>query len=58
MMLSLFARDDYAALGLAALLDIERIPYRRIHSLSEHDQPLLVVEGDDLSNVEIGRAHV
>lgn len=48
-MLSLFARDEYAALGLAAVLDIERIPYRRIARLAEHDQPLLVVVGGGLS---------
>ena len=48
-MLSLFARDEYAALGLAAVLDIERIPYRRIARLSEHDRPLLVVVGEGLS---------
>lgn len=48
-MISLFGRDEYALLGLATLLDIERIPYRRIASLAQHDQPLLVVSGGDLS---------
>ncbi len=48
-MLSLFAHDDYAALGLGAMLDIERIPYRRIGRLSAHDQALLVAVGDGLS---------
>jgi peptidoglycan/xylan/chitin deacetylase (PgdA/CDA1 family) len=51
-MLSLFTRDDYAALGLTALLDIERIPHRRIDRLAEHDQPLLLVMGSDLSAAE------
>src|SRR5262245_15622288 len=48
-MISLFGRDEYALLGLASLLDIERIPYRRIANLTQHDQPLLVVSGGDLS---------
>jgi peptidoglycan/xylan/chitin deacetylase (PgdA/CDA1 family) len=49
MMLSLFAPDDYAGLGLATVLDIERIPYRRIARVSAHDQPLLVAVGPGLS---------
>jgi peptidoglycan/xylan/chitin deacetylase (PgdA/CDA1 family) len=48
-MLSLYTRDDYAALGLEMLLDIERIPFRRIRDLAEHDQPLLIALGSDLS---------
>src|SRR5215468_11619106 len=48
-MISLYSRDDFAALGLAALLDIERIPYRRIERLAEHDQPLLIALGADLT---------
>lgn len=47
-MISLFSRDDYAALGLATVLDIERIPYRRIARIEEHDQPLLVAVGGEL----------
>ncbi len=54
-MIDLFGRDEYALLGLASLLDIERIPYRRIASLWEHDQPLLVVSGGDLSAGESAR---
>jgi peptidoglycan/xylan/chitin deacetylase (PgdA/CDA1 family) len=51
-MLSLFTRDDYAALGLTALLDIERIPYQRIRRLADHDRTLLVALGADLSAAE------
>jgi peptidoglycan/xylan/chitin deacetylase (PgdA/CDA1 family) len=48
-MISIFSHDEFAALGLATALDIERIPYRRIRRLAEHDHPLLVVLGGDLS---------
>jgi hypothetical protein len=48
-MISLFSRDDYAALGLATVLDIERIPYRRIERLEQHDRTLLVALGGGLS---------
>jgi hypothetical protein len=51
-MLSLYTRDDYGALGLEMLLEIERIPFRRIRDLAEHDQPLLIALGGDLSAAE------
>ena len=51
-MIALFGRDDYAALGIASILDIEKIPYRRISTLAEHDQDLLVAVGTDLSAEE------
>src|SRR5262249_40371179 len=51
-MISLYTHDDYAALGLAALLDIERIPYRRIPRLAEPAQPWLTALGRALSAAE------
>jgi len=51
-MIALFGRDDYSALGIASILDIEKIPYRRISTLAEHDQDLLVAVGTDLSAEE------
>jgi hypothetical protein len=51
-MLSLYTRDDYGALGLEMLLEIERIPFRRIRDLAAHDQPLLIALGGDLSAAE------
>lgn len=53
-MLSLYTRDEYAAFGLAALCDIERIPWRRVRRLDEA-APLLVVAGADLSAGEVAQ---
>ena len=52
-MISLFSHDDFAALGLATALDIERIPYRRIRRLAESDPTLLIALGGDLSADDI-----
>jgi peptidoglycan/xylan/chitin deacetylase (PgdA/CDA1 family) len=52
-MIELFARDEYSALGIAAILDLERIPHRRIAALEEGGQGLLVVVAHDLSASEI-----
>jgi peptidoglycan/xylan/chitin deacetylase (PgdA/CDA1 family) len=46
--IDLLARDDVAALGLAAIFDLEKIPFRRIAALEEASASLLVVAADDL----------
>lgn len=51
-MLTLLARDDYAALGLATLLDTERIAYRRVDALGADDGGVVVAVGADLTREE------
>ena len=51
-MIDLFAHDELAALGLQAILDLERIPYRRIGTPEESSASLLVVAGDGLTTSE------
>lgn len=51
-MIDLFAHDELAALGLQAILDLERIPYRRIGMPEEASASLLVVAGDGLTTSE------
>ena len=51
-MIDLFAHDELAALGLQAILDLERIPYRRIATPEETSASLLVVAGEGLTTSE------
>ncbi len=52
-MIDLLAQDEIAALGLQAILDLEKIPYRRIASPDEASASLLVVSAATLSAPEI-----
>lgn len=52
-MIDLLAHDELAALGLQAILDLEKIPYRRIVAPEEASASLLVVTGDALTPAEI-----
>jgi hypothetical protein len=52
-MIDLLAHDELAALGLQAILDLEKIPYRRILAPEEASASLLVVTGDALTPAEI-----
>jgi peptidoglycan/xylan/chitin deacetylase (PgdA/CDA1 family) len=52
-MIDLLAHDAVAGLGLAAVLDLEKIPYRRIASAEESSASLLVVAGTSLDPGEI-----
>ncbi len=53
-MIDLLAHDELAALGLQAILDLEKIPYRRILTPEESSASLLVVTGNVPSSSEIG----
>lgn len=52
-MIGLFGRDDYSVLGIASILDVEKIPYRRLARLEPCAGELLVVTAPDLSAAEI-----
>ena len=52
-MIDLLAHDERAALGLQAILDLEKIPYRRVLAPEEASASLLVVTGDALTPAEI-----
>lgn len=52
-MIDLLAHDELAALGLQAIFDLEKIPYRRIASAEDTSASLLVVAGDLPSSAEI-----
>ncbi len=52
-MIDLLAHDELAALGLQAILDLEKIPYRRVLAPEEASASLLVVTGDALTPTEI-----
>jgi len=51
--IDLLAHDERAALGLQAILDLEKIPYRRVLGPEESSASLLVVIGDAISPAEI-----
>ncbi len=51
-MIDLLSHDETAALGLQAILDLEKIPYRRIAAAEEATSSLLVVAGDLLTAAE------
>jgi peptidoglycan/xylan/chitin deacetylase (PgdA/CDA1 family) len=53
VVIDLLAHDELAALGLQAILDLEKIPYRRIDTPEESSASLLVIAGDGLSPTEI-----
>jgi peptidoglycan/xylan/chitin deacetylase (PgdA/CDA1 family) len=52
-MIDLLAHDELSALGLQAILDLEKIPYRRILAPEEASASLLVVTGDALTPAEV-----
>lgn len=52
-MIDLLAHDEVAALGLEAIFDLEKIPYRRVAAADEASASLLVVAGDVRSSAEI-----
>jgi peptidoglycan/xylan/chitin deacetylase (PgdA/CDA1 family) len=52
-MIDLLAHNELAAFGLQAILDLEKIPYRRILAPEEASASLLVVTGDALTPAEI-----
>lgn len=52
-MIDLLSHDAVAALGLEAVLDLEKIPYRRISTPEESTASLLVVAGAALDAAEI-----
>ncbi|MCC6766461.1 MAG: polysaccharide deacetylase family protein [Deltaproteobacteria bacterium] len=52
-MIDLLAHDEVAALGLEAVLDLEKIPYRRVDAIDETSASLLVAVGDLASPAEI-----
>jgi peptidoglycan/xylan/chitin deacetylase (PgdA/CDA1 family) len=52
-MIDLLAHDAVAALGLAAVFDLEKIPYRRVGSPEESSASLLVVAGAELDAAAI-----
>src|SRR5262249_27861332 len=47
--IDLLAGEDHAGFGIACVLDIERIPYRRIPRAEDFDARLLVVTGDHVT---------
>ncbi len=51
-MIALFGRDEYSVLGIASLLDVEKIPYRRVCKLEDGNGELLVVATADLTALE------
>lgn len=52
-MITLFGRDEYSVLGIAAVLDVEKIPYRRISKIGQPSGDLLLVADSALSPVEV-----
>ncbi len=52
-MLALFGRDEYSLLGIACLLDVEKIPYRLLTQLQPCDGDLLVAATPDLSSDDL-----
>jgi len=52
-MIRLFGRDEYSVLGIASILDIEKIPYRRLARLDGGAGDLLLVTAADLSTAEM-----
>lgn len=52
-MIDVLAHDELAALGLQAVLDLEKIPYRRVAAADEASTNLLVVTGNLGSPAEI-----
>jgi len=52
-MIALFGRDEYAVLGIAAILDLEKIPYRRVPRIEREAGEVLVVVSADLSEEEV-----
>ena len=51
-MIKLFGRDEYSLLGIAAMLDAEKIPYQRLAELRVDGDQLLLVAAADLSDAE------
>ncbi|MDX2167488.1 MAG: hypothetical protein SF182_10510, partial [Deltaproteobacteria bacterium] len=51
-MIALFAHDDYAALGIATALELERMPYRRVGGLQDAGALPVVAVGADFSREE------
>ncbi|HXQ21242.1 MAG TPA: hypothetical protein VN812_06170 [Candidatus Acidoferrales bacterium] len=51
-MIALFGRDECSVLGIASLLDVEKIPYRRVRKLEDGDGELLIVATADLTALE------
>ncbi len=56
-MISLFGRDEYALAGVAALLEIDKIPYRRLRHVEARDENLLLVAGAELTAGDIAMLH-
>ncbi|MCC6849211.1 MAG: polysaccharide deacetylase family protein [Deltaproteobacteria bacterium] len=52
-MIDLLARDELGALGLQAVLELEKIPYRRVAAVDEAGASLLVAVGELASPAEI-----
>jgi len=52
-MIQLFSRAPWSLLGVASMLDIEKIPYRRVSSAEDGSQALLIAAGGDLTPSDI-----
>ncbi len=48
-MIAVFGHDEYSVLGVTAILDLEKIPYRRVAAIDEPYGDLLIAIGSDLS---------
>jgi peptidoglycan/xylan/chitin deacetylase (PgdA/CDA1 family) len=52
-MIALFGHDDYSVMGITSILDIEKIPYRRLPALKQCPGELLLVAAAELSAEEL-----
>ncbi|HVN87206.1 MAG TPA: hypothetical protein VMW17_20430 [Candidatus Binatia bacterium] len=52
-MIALFGHDEHSIFGVTSILDIEKIPYRRVTSLDAQPGDLVLVAGGDLSPAEV-----
>src|SRR5512139_74877 len=54
-MIALFGRDEYSVLGVTTMLDLEKIPYRRVAAIDDPYGELLIAVGSDLSPADSPR---
>jgi hypothetical protein len=52
-MINLFGHDEYSLLGIAAILDVEKIPYRRVARPEDGTGMLLLATAGDLALQEV-----
>ncbi len=52
-MIGLFGHDELSTIGIAAVLDVEKIPYRRLSRIEDCNGALLLVTAADLTPAEL-----